>query len=76
MGDGIDDEGNCPPHPIGPAREPILALEVSTINMFSVMPALCADLPVWRSSLIKLPINFWRNSDPFENKDHFSSSKI
>ena len=32
----------------------------------------------WRcrtSTLIMVPINFWRNSDPFKKKEHFSSSK-
>ena len=28
------------------------------------------------STLIMVPINFWRNSDPFKKKKHFSSSKI
>ena len=28
------------------------------------------------STLIMVPINFWRNSDPFKRKQHFSSSKI
>ena len=28
------------------------------------------------STLIMVPINFWRNSDPFKKKEHFSSSKI
>ena len=27
------------------------------------------------STLIMVPINFWRNSDPFKKKEHFSSSK-
>ena len=30
-----------------------------------------------RTSTLKMvPINFWRNSDPFKKKEHFSSSKI
>ena len=28
------------------------------------------------STLIMVPINFWRNSDLFKKKEHFSSSKI
>ena len=28
------------------------------------------------STLIMVPINFWRDSDPFKKKEHFSSSKI
>ena len=31
--------------------------------------------PPLTSTLIMVPINFWRNSDPFK-KEHFSSSKI
>ena len=28
------------------------------------------------STLIMVSINFWQNSDPFKNEEHFSSSKI
>ena len=31
---------------------------------------------VGKTALIMVPINFWRNSDPFKKKEHFSSSKI
>ena len=30
---------------------------------------------VGKTALIMVPINFWRNSDPFKKKEHFSSSK-
>ena len=28
------------------------------------------------STMIMVPINFWRNSDPFKKEEHFSSSKM
>ena len=55
-------------------NEDIFSEDQDSFELINDIKSTFDSLCNWKENMV--PINFWRNSDPFKKEEHFSTSKI